>query len=155
MPGVSIGVDPRNDPNRNQRMRWVSMCGGVLYNTSRYASYVHGVPVSDCGVLQHSVHHVLAGIDQHLNVSPGVLGGRPKQSLRVRDDGKGSSGTKGQGQTVRYKPISGREADRNVQASEDDPRYEMSSLECVVYTIENSNTGKLSAIYEKNILGSA
>ncbi|EAU86531.1 hypothetical protein CC1G_10253 [Coprinopsis cinerea okayama7 len=67
------------------------------------------------------------------------------------------------GQTVRYKPIGGphsntpesvgvirdvltspgREADRNVNASAEDPRYE----------IENSNTGKLSAIYESNILG--
>ncbi|MCL6384601.1 DUF2945 domain-containing protein [Pectobacterium parmentieri] len=37
----------------------------------------------------------------------------------------------------------GRQADRNVNASEDDPRYE----------IENSNTGKLTTIYEKNILG--
>ncbi|KAL9115604.1 MAG: hypothetical protein Q9187_007242, partial [Circinaria calcarea] len=35
--------------------------------------------------------------------------------------------------------------DRNVQASEDNPRYE----------IENSNTGKTSAIYESNILGTA
>ncbi|EAU85525.2 hypothetical protein CC1G_06426 [Coprinopsis cinerea okayama7 len=67
------------------------------------------------------------------------------------------------GQSVRYKPVGGpdsntsesvgvirdvltepgRQADRNVNASEDDPRYE----------IENSNTGKLTTIYEKNILG--
>ncbi|KAJ6577877.1 hypothetical protein B0H19DRAFT_570556 [Mycena capillaripes] len=67
------------------------------------------------------------------------------------------------GQTVRYKPVGGpdsntsetvgtihdvltepgRQADRNVNASEEDPRYE----------IENSNTGKLTTIYEKNILG--
>ncbi|KAJ6577821.1 hypothetical protein B0H19DRAFT_1121465 [Mycena capillaripes] len=67
------------------------------------------------------------------------------------------------GQAVRYKPIGGpdsntpesvgmihgvltepgRQADRNVNASEDDPRYE----------IENLNTGKTTTIYEKNILG--
>ncbi|KAJ3535736.1 hypothetical protein NMY22_g6353 [Coprinellus aureogranulatus] len=67
------------------------------------------------------------------------------------------------GETVRYKPVGGpdsntpestgtikdvltqpgRQADRNVQASEEDPRYE----------IENSNTGKVTTIYEKNILG--
>ncbi|KAF6749875.1 hypothetical protein DFP72DRAFT_1072787 [Ephemerocybe angulata] len=69
------------------------------------------------------------------------------------------------GDTVSYKPVGGpdsntsettgtitdvltepgRQADRNVQASEDDPRYE----------IENSNTGKMTTIYEKNILGKA
>ncbi|KAG2421173.1 hypothetical protein HFD88_000789 [Aspergillus terreus] len=69
------------------------------------------------------------------------------------------------GQTVRYKPVGGPEshtsesvgtiksvltepgvqADRQVQASEDQPRYE----------IENQNTGRLTTIYEKNILGSA
>ncbi|KAJ7116642.1 hypothetical protein B0H16DRAFT_1666598 [Mycena metata] len=67
------------------------------------------------------------------------------------------------GETVRYKPIGGpdsntpetvgtitdvltepgRQADRNVNASEEDPRYE----------IENANTGKMTTIYEKNILG--
>ncbi|GES62106.1 hypothetical protein ATEIFO6365_0005008200 [Aspergillus terreus] len=69
------------------------------------------------------------------------------------------------GQTVRYKPVGGPEshtsesvgtiksiltepgiqAERQVQASEDQPRYE----------IENQNTGRLTTIYEKNILGSA
>ncbi|EGY20866.1 uncharacterized protein VDAG_02390 [Verticillium dahliae VdLs.17] len=69
------------------------------------------------------------------------------------------------GQTVRYKPVGGpdsktsesvgviksvltepgRQADRNVDASEDYPRYE----------IENSNTGKTTTIYEANILGKA
>ncbi|EAW09086.1 DUF2945 domain-containing protein [Aspergillus clavatus NRRL 1] len=69
------------------------------------------------------------------------------------------------GQSVLYKPIGGRDsntaestgtirsvltepgnqAGRNVQASEDDPRYE----------IENNNTGKSSTIYESNILGPA
>ncbi|TFK18007.1 hypothetical protein FA15DRAFT_731662 [Coprinopsis marcescibilis] len=69
------------------------------------------------------------------------------------------------GQTVRYKPIGGpdsntsesvgiirdcitepgRQADRNVNASEEDPRCE----------IENVNTGKLTTVYEKNILGPA
>jgi hypothetical protein len=39
----------------------------------------------------------------------------------------------------------GIQADRQVQASEDQPRYE----------IENQNTGRLTTIYEKNILGSA
>ncbi|KAK7048640.1 hypothetical protein R3P38DRAFT_2870593 [Favolaschia claudopus] len=68
-----------------------------------------------------------------------------------------------EGETVRYKPVGGpdsntsesvgtirgvlthpgRQADLNVNASEEDPRYE----------IENVNTGKTSAIYEKNILG--
>ncbi|KAK7057903.1 hypothetical protein R3P38DRAFT_3169410 [Favolaschia claudopus] len=67
------------------------------------------------------------------------------------------------GETVRYKPIGGPDsntpesvgtiidvltepgvqADRHVNASEEDPRYE----------IENANTGKTSAIYEKNIIG--
>ncbi|KAK3944447.1 hypothetical protein QBC46DRAFT_374342 [Diplogelasinospora grovesii] len=67
------------------------------------------------------------------------------------------------GQTVRYKPVGGpdsntsestgvikgvltepgQQAGRNVQASEESPRYE----------IENSNTGKTSTIYEANILG--
>ncbi|OTB08458.1 hypothetical protein M426DRAFT_184238 [Hypoxylon sp. CI-4A] len=69
------------------------------------------------------------------------------------------------GQTVRYKPVGGPnsntsestgkitdvltepgvQADRNVQASADEPRYE----------IQNDNTGKKTAIYEKNILGTA
>ncbi|TEB29101.1 hypothetical protein FA13DRAFT_1632612 [Coprinellus micaceus] len=69
------------------------------------------------------------------------------------------------GETVRYKPVGGRDsntnestgtirncltepgrqADRNVNASEDDPRYE----------IENANTGKLTSVYEQNILGKA
>ncbi|KAI0393970.1 hypothetical protein F5Y17DRAFT_429916 [Xylariaceae sp. FL0594] len=69
------------------------------------------------------------------------------------------------GQSVRYKPVGGRnsntsestgritdvltepgqQADRNVQASSDEPRYE----------IQNDNTGKLTSIYESNILGSA
>ncbi|KAK4107523.1 hypothetical protein N656DRAFT_840342 [Canariomyces notabilis] len=68
-----------------------------------------------------------------------------------------------QGQTVRYKPIGGpdsntpesvgkimnvltepgQQAGRNVQASSDNPRYE----------IENSNTGKTTTVYESNILG--
>jgi len=70
-----------------------------------------------------------------------------------------------EGQTVRYKPVGGpdsntsesigvvkqvitepgNQANRNVQASEEEPRYE----------IENKNTGKLTSIYEKNILGEA
>ncbi|KAI1106867.1 hypothetical protein F4804DRAFT_329831 [Jackrogersella minutella] len=69
------------------------------------------------------------------------------------------------GQSVRYKPVGGpnsntsestgkitdvltkpgMQADRNVQASADEPRYE----------IQNDNTGKLTTVYEKNILGSA
>ncbi|RDW67271.1 DUF2945 domain-containing protein [Aspergillus mulundensis] len=69
------------------------------------------------------------------------------------------------GQMVEYKPVggrdsntskstgtiksvlteSGRQADRNVDASQDKPRYE----------IENSNTGKLTSVYEDNILGEA
>ncbi|KAJ9320717.1 hypothetical protein DTO027B5_7834 [Paecilomyces variotii] len=69
------------------------------------------------------------------------------------------------GDTVRYKPVGGpdsntsesvgtiksvltepgNQAGRNVDASEDDPRYE----------IENNNTGKTSTIYESNILGKA
>ncbi|KAK4159694.1 hypothetical protein QBC43DRAFT_221458 [Cladorrhinum sp. PSN259] len=67
------------------------------------------------------------------------------------------------GQTVRYKPIGGpesntsesvgtikdvltepgKQAGRNVNASMENPRYE----------IENLNTGKTSTIYERNILG--
>ncbi|KAL2018995.1 hypothetical protein VTK56DRAFT_10220 [Thermocarpiscus australiensis] len=67
------------------------------------------------------------------------------------------------GQTVRYKPVGGPEsktsesvgkimdvltepgqqAGRQVQASEENPRYE----------IENVNTGKTTTIYEANILG--
>ncbi|KAJ4232369.1 hypothetical protein NW757_013830 [Fusarium falciforme] len=67
------------------------------------------------------------------------------------------------GQSVRYKPVGGPDsqtsetvgvitdvltepgiqADRNVQASPDSPRYE----------IQNSNTGKVTTIYEANILG--
>ncbi|KAJ9633934.1 hypothetical protein H2199_009183 [Coniosporium tulheliwenetii] len=70
-----------------------------------------------------------------------------------------------EGETVRYKPVGGPDSntsestgtikkvitepgtltDRNVDAGEDEPRYE----------IENTNTGKSSAIYEKNILGKA
>ncbi|KAI9793236.1 MAG: hypothetical protein M1816_000657 [Peltula sp. TS41687] len=69
------------------------------------------------------------------------------------------------GQTVRYKPVGGPDSntsestgvikdvstepttmtDRHVDASEESPRYE----------IENSNTGKSSAIKEENILGEA
>ncbi|KAI1374634.1 hypothetical protein F4677DRAFT_425640 [Hypoxylon crocopeplum] len=69
------------------------------------------------------------------------------------------------GQTVRYKPVGGPDsntsestgkitdvltepgvqAERNVQASADEPRYE----------IQNDNTGKATTIYEKNILGTA
>ncbi|KAL4752012.1 hypothetical protein BDW72DRAFT_192342 [Aspergillus terricola var. indicus] len=69
------------------------------------------------------------------------------------------------GQMVEYKPVGGRDsntskstgtiksiltepgrqADRNVDASEDSPRYE----------IENSNTGKVTTVYEDNILGEA
>ncbi|KAH8755312.1 hypothetical protein F5883DRAFT_607639 [Diaporthe sp. PMI_573] len=55
------------------------------------------------------------------------------------------------GQSVRYKPTvgvitdvltePGIQADRNVQASPDSPRY------------ENSNTGKVTTVYEVNILG--
>ncbi|KAF6749874.1 hypothetical protein DFP72DRAFT_911942 [Ephemerocybe angulata] len=68
-----------------------------------------------------------------------------------------------EGESVRYKPIGGpdshtsestgtikdvltepgRQADRNVQASQEHPRYE----------IENSSTGKLTTVFEKNILG--
>ncbi|KAL3463621.1 hypothetical protein BJX64DRAFT_287361 [Aspergillus heterothallicus] len=66
------------------------------------------------------------------------------------------------GMTVEYKPIGGpdsrtsvstgrimsvltepgKQADRNVDASEQNPRYE----------IENSNTGRLTSVYEKNIM---
>ncbi|KAL2868949.1 DUF2945 domain-containing protein [Aspergillus lucknowensis] len=69
------------------------------------------------------------------------------------------------GQMVEYRPVGGpeshtsvstgkivsvltepgRQAERNVEASEDNPRYE----------IENSNTGKLTSVYEANILGKA
>ncbi|KAL4864338.1 hypothetical protein BDV12DRAFT_201206 [Aspergillus spectabilis] len=69
------------------------------------------------------------------------------------------------GQMVEYKPVGGRDsntsvstgkimsvltepgvqADRNVEASEDKPRYE----------IENSNTGKHTSVFESNILGEA
>ncbi|KAI1355705.1 hypothetical protein F5Y01DRAFT_310586 [Xylaria sp. FL0043] len=69
------------------------------------------------------------------------------------------------GQLVRYKPVGGPDsntpestgkitdvltepgvqADRNVQASADEPRYE----------IKNDNTGKLTTVYEGNILGRA
>ncbi|KAK7950969.1 uncharacterized protein PG986_006697 [Apiospora aurea] len=69
------------------------------------------------------------------------------------------------GQTVRYKPIGGadsntpestgkilsvltepgQQAGLNVDASKENPRYE----------IENANTGKSTAIYEDNILGRA
>ncbi|KAI1412892.1 hypothetical protein F5Y13DRAFT_199382 [Hypoxylon sp. FL1857] len=69
------------------------------------------------------------------------------------------------GQTVRYKPVGGPDsntsestgkitdvltepgvqAERNVQASAEDPRYE----------IQNDNTGKVTTVYEKNILGTA
>ncbi|KAL4773150.1 hypothetical protein BDW60DRAFT_206449 [Aspergillus nidulans var. acristatus] len=69
------------------------------------------------------------------------------------------------GQMVEYKPVGGRDsntskstgmiksvltepgrqADRNVDASEDSPRYE----------IENANTGKVTTVYEDNILGEA
>ncbi|KAF3492090.1 uncharacterized protein GIQ15_01607 [Arthroderma uncinatum] len=38
----------------------------------------------------------------------------------------------------------GNQAGRNVNASEDNPRYE----------VENQNTGKTTTIYEENILGS-
>ncbi|KAL2007268.1 hypothetical protein VTN00DRAFT_8706 [Thermoascus crustaceus] len=68
------------------------------------------------------------------------------------------------GQTVLYKPVGGpdsqtsesvgtvrsvltqpgNQANRNVDASEDMPRYE----------VENNNTGKLTTIYERNILRS-
>ncbi|KAI0460319.1 hypothetical protein F5B21DRAFT_359 [Xylaria acuta] len=67
------------------------------------------------------------------------------------------------GQTVRYKPVGGpdsntsestgkimdvltepgMQADRHVQASRQEPRYE----------IQNDNTGKLTSVYEANILG--
>ncbi|OJJ52230.1 hypothetical protein ASPSYDRAFT_164954 [Aspergillus sydowii CBS 593.65] len=69
------------------------------------------------------------------------------------------------GQSVQYKPVGGPEsrtsvstgtiksvltepgnqADRYVDASEGNPRYE----------IENNNTGKLTTVYEGNILGEA
>ncbi|KAG2414124.1 hypothetical protein HFD88_003315 [Aspergillus terreus] len=69
------------------------------------------------------------------------------------------------GQTVRYKPVGGpdsrtseslgtirsvltepgSQADRRVNASDDQPRYE----------VENQSTGRVTTIYEKNILGSA
>ena len=69
------------------------------------------------------------------------------------------------GQTVRYKPVGGPDsntsestgkitdvltepgvqAERNVQASEDRPRYE----------IVNENTGKTTTVYEDNVLGTA
>ncbi|KAL2832557.1 hypothetical protein BDW59DRAFT_139419 [Aspergillus cavernicola] len=67
------------------------------------------------------------------------------------------------GQMVEYKPIggrdsntsvstgkvmsvlteAGRQAERNVEATKDKPRYE----------IENSNTGKRTSVFEDNILG--
>ncbi|RXW24521.1 hypothetical protein EST38_g1359 [Candolleomyces aberdarensis] len=70
-----------------------------------------------------------------------------------------------EGQFVRYKPVGGPDsntpesvgtirnvltepgvqADRHVQASEEEPRYE----------IVNENTGKATAIYQKNIIGEA
>ncbi|KAI1310958.1 hypothetical protein F5Y03DRAFT_391954 [Xylaria venustula] len=70
-----------------------------------------------------------------------------------------------EGENVRYKPVGGpdsnssestgviksvltepgRQADRNVQASAREPRYE----------IQNDNTGKVTSIYEANILGRA
>ncbi len=54
-------------------------------------------------------------------------------------------------------------ADRNVQASEDNPRYEVRLADqctpfCIAdrcLQIENTNTGKKTAIYEANILGKA
>ncbi|KAK3387846.1 hypothetical protein B0H63DRAFT_471010 [Podospora didyma] len=69
----------------------------------------------------------------------------------------------GLGQTVRYKPVGGRDsntseslgtiqdvlvepgqqAGRNVNASKETPRYE----------IQNLNTGKSTTVYESNILG--
>jgi hypothetical protein len=69
------------------------------------------------------------------------------------------------GQMVEYKPVGGpdsntsvstgkimsvltepgRQAHRNVDASEKNPRYE----------IENSNTHKVTSVYEQNILGEA
>ncbi|CAJ2499807.1 Uu.00g026600.m01.CDS01 [Anthostomella pinea] len=69
------------------------------------------------------------------------------------------------GEHVRYKPVGGPDsntpdstgkitdvltepgvqADRNVQASASDPRYE----------IVNDNTGKATTVYESNILGKA
>ncbi|KAI0879675.1 hypothetical protein GGS24DRAFT_495691 [Hypoxylon argillaceum] len=69
------------------------------------------------------------------------------------------------GQTVRYKPVGGpgsntsestgvildvltepgMQASRNVQASMQEPRYE----------IQNDNTGKLTSVYEANIMGRA
>ncbi|KAI1457090.1 hypothetical protein F4805DRAFT_458041 [Annulohypoxylon moriforme] len=96
------------------------------------------------------------------------------------------------GQSVRYKPVGGPDsntsestgritdvltkpgvqADRNVQASADEPRYEarISSISSPYFSsysfrgnyslhwnlsIQNDNTGKLTTVYEKNILGSA
>ncbi|KAI0166551.1 hypothetical protein GGR57DRAFT_447070 [Xylariaceae sp. FL1272] len=70
-----------------------------------------------------------------------------------------------EGERVRYKPVGGRasntsestgkitdvltepgtQADRNVNASADEPRYE----------IQNDNTGKMTSIYESNILDRA
>ncbi|KAK5998764.1 hypothetical protein PT974_01146 [Cladobotryum mycophilum] len=70
-----------------------------------------------------------------------------------------------EGQKVSYKPVGGpdsntststgtikgvleepgRQAERNVNASPENPRYE----------IENTNTGKTTTIYEANILGEA
>ncbi|KFY24761.1 hypothetical protein V491_02035 [Pseudogymnoascus sp. VKM F-3775] len=70
------------------------------------------------------------------------------------------------GQTVHYKPVGGPEshtaestgivrdvltepgmqADRNVNASPENPRYENNK-------IENTNTGKVTSIYETNIMG--
>ncbi|EEP78377.1 predicted protein [Uncinocarpus reesii 1704] len=70
-----------------------------------------------------------------------------------------------EGMDVRYKPVGGpdsqtsvstgtvmsiateptQQAGRNVSASDADPRYE----------IRNSNTGKTTTVYEKNILGEA
>lgn len=100
------------------------------------------------------------------------------------------------GQSVRYKPVGGPDsntsestgkitgvltqpgvqADRNVQASREEPRYEVSLPPTYLPTydivpcrigevpladawgntkIQNDNTGKLTAVYEKNILGSS
>ncbi|KAK3948092.1 hypothetical protein QBC32DRAFT_222737 [Pseudoneurospora amorphoporcata] len=79
------------------------------------------------------------------------------------------------GQTVRYKPVGGpssntsesvgkimdvltepgQQAGRNVNASPETPRYEVSLMLTMVdgVQIQNLNTGKSTTIYEANILG--
>ncbi|KAL4990095.1 hypothetical protein BDW68DRAFT_175251 [Aspergillus falconensis] len=59
--------------------------------------------------------------------------------------GRESNTSKSVGKIKSVLTESGRQADRNVDASEENPRYE----------IENANTGKITSVYEDNILGEA